>query len=1066
LLDNGNGTVTYTHNGTGFTYTVNDGTSDSNTATVSITVTPVNDSPVITSANNFNVNENIANSTVVYSATATDAESNSITWSIVDSNSIFAVSASGVVTVSNNTLLNFETFTPYNIQLTATDNGVPAGITPISILVTVNDINEAPSLVATPASQTIQEDANVADAITSVVATDPEGDSHNWSISIGNDDGIFGIDASGNVTIVNTTLLNFETSTQHILTIRAEDTTDPLVFETINVTVDVTDVLENQVLSPVNGFGADGESVFNTYSLDVVDSVVKTLRQSDGKFVLVANTDNGGVRRIAVTRLNPDGSVDTSYGINGINILDSGIDEVAKDATLDNANDLYITGYEDDDAGGVFPIVLKVVIDGTLDNNFDSDGKVAFSFPNNTDQQGQAILHHSSGELYIAADGLSSTLSVRALKLIRIDVSGNIVSLTADGGLAEYDLFTSNFFPEALAELSTGELVVMGHENGNGATNIAATVITEDNFLLSPLISANFNIGQLLGAFNTEDYSTGFIDLANDSYIITGSSDFVNGGSSILEAMLLKIDVTTSAITRNLTFANNGVFNVDIDSNAAIGSSILGGALDSADSITYIAESVFVTPGYFVEKLNSLGSVDIGFTSQTYPVQSGQPGATIIVEPTNDNFYLSYNTFIGVSEDIFFQQLLNNGSEVTTTNNTLSFTSSDEFWFNMALLTNPMHSSKLLLVNDKDLAMATPASSITLLNNNGSQDHTLNNGNSTLTPSGLSYGPTLELSDGSIFITTLDPDSLLTVHKYSNTNFVHDVNFVPGTGFADVALSGSVQIEDIQYDALTDHIIVVGTQNDSGPDAFIAKINATNGALYNGGNFSAGLVVIDVTGGSNDDTLQRVLPQVDGSYIGLGVTNIAGNNMPYLMKVDGNGNFVNSFDTNGYKTNFGLSTDNYVATDIVQLTDTSIIFSTYDVAGTASYMVKTDSDSNLDATFATAGVLSLSQGASGTFIGDITLDANDDIYGVGYAMFANEDALLVKVNSTTGTLDPLLNAFTTQGFWLIDDGANERFEQIVFDGVLNRFLLGDTTLGPVGSFDLRVRAFNLIQDDN
>ncbi|MGJ8693647.1 MAG: Ig-like domain-containing protein, partial [Thalassotalea sp.] len=1045
-----------------FTYTINDGATDSAPATVSITITTTNDAPMAADDSAAV----IEGSNVIIDLRSNDSDeetpNNALTLSNISSatNGSIINNNDGTVTYTHDGSETLTDSFTYTINDGATDSA------PATVSITVTPVNDTPVLVATPTTANVPEDAQNNDAVTTVVATDPEGDSQTWSITAGNDDGVFGVDNAGNVTLVDVSSLDFETTNQYIITVRAEDSAEPTVFSTIDITVNITDVIENQVFSVINSFGLNGNTTFNTYSFDTTDTIVSTLRQSDGKFIQVVNTNATETKRIAITRLNPDGSVDLTYGFNGYNLFDLGVSQVANHATLDGSDNLYITGF-DDNGSGTNIMVMKVTNNGLLDTSFDSDGKIEPNFASNSNPRGQAILLHSSGNLYIAADGFNfGQTNLQLLKMIRIDLNGNLVSLNADGGLAEFDIFASDFYPHALAELSTGELVVSGHEDSNGAFNIAATVITQDDFTLAALTSASFNFGSIFSDFTSNDSSTGMLDFANDSYLITGTSDFINGGNTVQEAMLLKINVTTSAINRDLTFANNGLFNADVDGNNTVGAAIESAIHDSSGDITFIAQSTVTNNAYFVEKLTNLGGIDLSFNAKIYPTGSSLAGANIILEPANDNFYLSYHSFIGESEDIFFQQLLNDGSEVTTTNHTLSFKTSDESLVGIDLLSGPIDNGKLLLVSDKLFAPETPSGTLSLLNSDGSHNHHLNKGNSTVAGPDIFYGPTLELSDGSIFTASIDPDSQLRISKYTDTNFVYDANFAPSFGYVDISIFGFTIIEDIQYDAATDHIVVVGTVLDSGADAYIVKINATDGSLYNGGNFSAGLAIIDITGSFNDDTLVRILPQADGNYIGLGTTNITGNLTPYLMKIDGNANFVTSFNGTGLKTNLGLPISNFITTDIVQLADNSIVLNAYDTVGNLSYWVKTDNDSNLDNGFSTSGVLVLDFGGTATFIDDLTLDDNENIYGVGSVSLATDDALLVKVTASTGTLDPLLNAFSTQGYWLMDEGGNEKLTKIVFDPALNRIILADTVAGPTTSIDLRVRAFELIQDDN
>ena len=88
----------------------------------------------------------------------------------------------------------------------------------------------------------VAEDAANATVVGTVQATDPEDNITTFAITAGNGDGIFGIDNSGEITVADNTNLDYETTTQYILTIKATDAGG--LWDEEDVTVNVTDVVE------------------------------------------------------------------------------------------------------------------------------------------------------------------------------------------------------------------------------------------------------------------------------------------------------------------------------------------------------------------------------------------------------------------------------------------------------------------------------------------------------------------------------------------------------------------------------------------------------------------------------------------------------------------------------------------------------------------------------------------------------------------------------------------------------------------------------------------------------
>src|SRR5262249_53967264 len=102
LTLNADGSFTYTPaanyiGSDSFTYKANDGTADSNVATADITVPSVNAAPVFDSGGTATIAEKLITQTVVYDAHATDAENDTLTYSLptgVVDNDLFNINAS------------------------------------------------------------------------------------------------------------------------------------------------------------------------------------------------------------------------------------------------------------------------------------------------------------------------------------------------------------------------------------------------------------------------------------------------------------------------------------------------------------------------------------------------------------------------------------------------------------------------------------------------------------------------------------------------------------------------------------------------------------------------------------------------------------------------------------------------------------------------------------------------------------------------------------------------------------------------------------------------------------
>ena len=218
------------------TVTVTDAAGLTDTATVTIGVTDVNEAPTAADAS-FTIAENAGTPSV----TASDPDAGDTISYATGGNAdgAFAIDANGQITVANGSLLDHETAPSRTLTVTVTDSG---GLTDTAtVTVGVTDVNEAPT--AADASFTIAENAGTNAVVGSVTASDPDaGDTISYAITGGNADGAFAIDANGQITVANGSLLDHETAPSRTLTVTVTDAAG--LTDTATVTVGVTDVNE------------------------------------------------------------------------------------------------------------------------------------------------------------------------------------------------------------------------------------------------------------------------------------------------------------------------------------------------------------------------------------------------------------------------------------------------------------------------------------------------------------------------------------------------------------------------------------------------------------------------------------------------------------------------------------------------------------------------------------------------------------------------------------------------------------------------------------------------------
>jgi len=253
------------------------------TARITIAVSNVNESPTVKNQS-FSVNENSAKGAYIGVVSASDPDSNALTYSITAGNTgnAFAISGSGQITVNDSSFLDYESVKTYSLTVQVSDGGYSPTAT---VSITIKNVNEKP--VAANQSFSVNENSPKGTAVGTVSASDPENAMLTYKITAGNTDSIFAISSStGQITVNDGTRLDYEIKNTYPLTVQISDGTSATI---ITVTVTVNDVNENPAVSN-QSFSVNENSPEGTVVGTVVASDPDTTLLTYS--ILSGNTDN------------------------------------------------------------------------------------------------------------------------------------------------------------------------------------------------------------------------------------------------------------------------------------------------------------------------------------------------------------------------------------------------------------------------------------------------------------------------------------------------------------------------------------------------------------------------------------------------------------------------------------------------------------------------------------------------------------------------------------------------------------------------------------------------------
>lgn len=232
----------------------------------------------------FSINENPPVGFTVGAVAAHDADiGQKLTFRIRGGTGqgIFAIApATGTITVLNAAPLDYETAAPFTLVVEVEDDHQPPASQIATVTIELQDINEPPIIPAQ--SFEVEEGALPGTEIGIVTATDPDAGAagqFTFSITLGNTGSAFEIDpATGRITVAAGANIDYETTPQYNLTIRATDQGDPPRFSSRILPVTVKNRNEAPLIEPQSftlaenspqGFEVGTVAVFDPDSADV-----------------------------------------------------------------------------------------------------------------------------------------------------------------------------------------------------------------------------------------------------------------------------------------------------------------------------------------------------------------------------------------------------------------------------------------------------------------------------------------------------------------------------------------------------------------------------------------------------------------------------------------------------------------------------------------------------------------------------------------------------------------------------------------------------------------------------
>lgn len=218
--------------------------------------------------------------------------------------------------------------------------------------------------------------------------------------------------------------------------------------------------------------------------------------QPDGK-ILISGFTSGPVsaQDVAVLRYNANGSLDPTFGTNGIAVnAVNADDDAALSMVLQPDGKILLAGYVYTNFTYSDNLLMRLDSTGALDLSFNGNG-IIISNPTNTDRNSTGVLLQSDGKIVITGRAFNSFNS--DFSLTRFNSNGTIDPTFGNNGYAYSAIALEDDLILANAIQPDGKIVVTGTFTDSGLENFAVARYTNDSSLATT-IKANYFQNDLL----------------------------------------------------------------------------------------------------------------------------------------------------------------------------------------------------------------------------------------------------------------------------------------------------------------------------------------------------------------------------------------------------------------------------------------------------------------------------------------------------------------------------------------------------------------------------------------